>query len=910
MLKVFLQRAIALLILPALPALFASSAPAQIQGAATQLPPDNLWRQATLYRDDWGVPHIFGENPRSLAFALGYAQAEDHLEAMLLAYRSAEGRVSELLGESHAESDAFALKVGHALLAQAAWDTVDDITRDLCEGFVAGVNLWMYEHQDAAPAWKAPVMPWEVLALWHAYLAAFAPFDLPGVYHPPLPSKTGNAWALAPERTVEGKALLVINPHQYHNGHFRWYEAHLTAYGFNVAGVTLFGLPLILQGHNDVLGWALTPNTPDYADMLSLGIPDQGPASAWSDVQIQYQVLLQSYREQQQAYQVLGSNGLEERRVSAMLHDEGPVFEGAPDRLYAWKVGGYGEFGGLLQLFDMARAQNLEMFQEAVAQHQIPCFHIVYADSEGNIFYLYNTKVLSKQDPLAGLPMDWTQPVPAEAAYLTAGPLVAPAGLPYLLNPEGGYVQACGNPPWQATFSRELEAPYWPHWLASDPYTLRAQRVHQLLLLKKRSFADALSMLYDTTAPALQEFAPLLSSIKAMQTEIMPPGAAMPAGLATLEAWKGTAETDDPAMTVFQQWWRSLRVQPGLSLLSQQELRAALLRNTPEARDVAFRTLSDLTLMQQEDPQGLPVPWGEAHRIRRGEQEDAIFGSELGETLFVTGEEQVAEGRWEVNYGYGFAMVVQFGATPEVASISPFGASELPGKPHYADQMGLMLDKRFKQSPFLSNDVYRLARHARGSRIIFYPLYMDGSVTLESEFPIDAYLNTVQESPIALPKKLARFSPFMEPVLSPLDASVNIYLDLLIPDIVCQPGQIHRLAVFAYTQNEGWQAVAEQQQDQGARIIHARHQGAALYVVLGPESALGEHAAEVLAPAPSPKGTRSITDRAKTIDAPGPEQDLEWSPEEQMLKAATLRMQQIMQEKAQGTPGVVQVGRP
>ena len=35
-----------------------------------------------------------------------------------------------------------------------------------------------------------------------------------------------------------------------------------------LAGVTLYGLPVILQGHNETLGWALTPNQPDIADVF------------------------------------------------------------------------------------------------------------------------------------------------------------------------------------------------------------------------------------------------------------------------------------------------------------------------------------------------------------------------------------------------------------------------------------------------------------------------------------------------------------------------------------------------------------------------------------------------------------------------------------------------------------------
>ncbi len=52
-----------------------------------------------IYRDDWGVPHIYGNSMNDIAFALGYAQAEDRLFFMDLARRFARGSLAEIIGE-------------------------------------------------------------------------------------------------------------------------------------------------------------------------------------------------------------------------------------------------------------------------------------------------------------------------------------------------------------------------------------------------------------------------------------------------------------------------------------------------------------------------------------------------------------------------------------------------------------------------------------------------------------------------------------------------------------------------------------------------------------------------------------------------------------------------------------------
>src|ERR1700693_4656124 len=59
---------------------------------------DSLAGQVTIYRDEYGVPHIVGETEEATFFGYGYAQAQDHLEKMMLQYRDAQGRRAEVQG--------------------------------------------------------------------------------------------------------------------------------------------------------------------------------------------------------------------------------------------------------------------------------------------------------------------------------------------------------------------------------------------------------------------------------------------------------------------------------------------------------------------------------------------------------------------------------------------------------------------------------------------------------------------------------------------------------------------------------------------------------------------------------------------------------------------------------------------
>src|SRR6266700_7190691 len=61
--------------------------------------------EVTIYRDEFGIPHVFAPNLESAAFAVGYAQAEDRLEELLKNYRRANGTMAEVFGPEYFRHD-------------------------------------------------------------------------------------------------------------------------------------------------------------------------------------------------------------------------------------------------------------------------------------------------------------------------------------------------------------------------------------------------------------------------------------------------------------------------------------------------------------------------------------------------------------------------------------------------------------------------------------------------------------------------------------------------------------------------------------------------------------------------------------------------------------------------------------
>ena len=103
----------------------------------------------TIVRDNWGVPHIYGENWEDIAFALGYVHGVDRLFQMEMIARTGMGRMAEILGPSALEDDVWYLRVGVLRAAEEMLETYErergqnpDLDRVLwiLDAYCEGVN--------------------------------------------------------------------------------------------------------------------------------------------------------------------------------------------------------------------------------------------------------------------------------------------------------------------------------------------------------------------------------------------------------------------------------------------------------------------------------------------------------------------------------------------------------------------------------------------------------------------------------------------------------------------------------------------------------------------------------------------------------------------------------------------------
>jgi len=102
-----------------------------------------------VYRDSYGVPHIYASTPHDLFFAQGYVHAQDRFWQMDFWRHIGSGRLSEMLGDSLVETDQILRTLGFARVAQEELESFDPTSKEILESYSAGVNAYLQDHQGA-----------------------------------------------------------------------------------------------------------------------------------------------------------------------------------------------------------------------------------------------------------------------------------------------------------------------------------------------------------------------------------------------------------------------------------------------------------------------------------------------------------------------------------------------------------------------------------------------------------------------------------------------------------------------------------------------------------------------------------------------------------------------------------------
>ncbi|MGC7839282.1 penicillin acylase family protein [Pseudomonas wayambapalatensis] len=747
-------------------------------------PLKGLAQNVSVRRNAMGAPLIESSSFHDALFSLGYVHAGDRIEQMVAMRLLAQGRLAEIAGSEALDIDRL---MRAANLKQSAGQLYADASPRLkrfFEVYARGVNAYLFRYRDKLPAelarsgyrpeywkpedsalifslyafsqsvnlqeelsaltlaqkigsdklaWLLPGAPDEPLAegetdkLKGINLAS----QIPGLNDVAaasqkladldlLGSPGSSNLALGPLRSRSGKSLLAsdsraawaLSPVQIHTGKYQ------------VAGLSLPGLPIVLAGYNGKLAWSSSAVMADNQDLFLEQLRRQG-----SQLTYLADGKWQPARARNETFFVRG-----QRPVREVLYDtrHGTLL-GQPGNGYglALHLPQLKDDKSLDALFDLTRASNIERAFDSTREIGAAALNFVFAEPE-HIGWQVSGRYPNRREGQGLLPspgwdgrFDWDG--------------FADAMLhPYDQDPPSGWIGHANQRSLPKGYGMQLSSTwYYPEraerlgQLAAngrhDSRSLMALQNDQVTLL-----ADKLKRMFD--APGMAQ--PLKQAIDALPAEQRDKARE---ALTRLKAFDGRLSPVSADAALYELFLQAVTRQTFLDELGPESSPAwqafvsnARLSYSAQADHLLGREDSpfwdDRTTPQKEDKPTILArslaaavdagvaqmgadrrawQWGKLHQYRWPAPSYHGLGDSLSRAPMATGGDFSTLALTPYAWGNGFEtslpasarMVVDFGQTEPLQILTSSGQSGNPASPHYGDGLDAWFKGRFMSLP-------------------------------------------------------------------------------------------------------------------------------------------------------------------------------------------------------------------
>ncbi|WP_256678021.1 penicillin acylase family protein [Pseudomonas sp. SJZ079] len=515
-----------------------------------------LTQSVVVRRNALGMPLIETSTFHDALFALGYVHASDRLSQMMSLRLMAEGRLAEMAGPGVLEIDRLMRAVNLKKSAEVLYANASPRLKRFFEVYARGVNAYLFRYRDKLPmdlaesgyrppywkaedsvlvfcllnfglsvnlqeeiatlvlaqkvgsdqlAWLLPTYPDEPLPFEEAdklkglalngELAGLSAIsDATGQFADAhmLGVAASNNWAIAPQNSRSGKSLLANDTHLPLSMPSVWNFVQIRSPKYQVAGISIAGVPAVVAGFNGKLGWGMTMVMGDNQDLFLEKVKRQG-------TRLYYQAdgKWLPTMERQETFFIKG-----QRPIRETIHEtrHGPLLNSAlgerKHRLQPLQLSsGYGlalqttqfETDKTLDaLFDLTRAQSVEQAFEATREVRTMPLNIVFADAQ-HIGWQVTGRFPNRREGLGLLPSPgW------DGRYDWDG-FADPMLHPYDQDPPQGWLGTAN----QRTVPRGYGMQLSNSWY----YPERAERIAQLAGSGKHDTASMIAMQYDQTSP-------------------------------------------------------------------------------------------------------------------------------------------------------------------------------------------------------------------------------------------------------------------------------------------------------------------------------------------------------------------------------------------------------------------------
>ncbi|MGH8348775.1 MAG: penicillin acylase family protein [Pseudomonas sp.] len=745
----------------------------------------HLQGSVTVRYDERGVPHIRAENDTDLYRALGYVHAQDRLFQMEVLRRLARGELAEVLGPKLLDTDKLMRSLRIRERAETYLVNLDKQSPSFIamQAYLDGINQYQDSHAkpvefDVLGIPKRPFTAQDTISIAgymaYSFAAAFRTeplltfvrdqlgpeylniFDLDwqpkGVLNGTAPAlasvdwkdlnalarlseqaladnglpqfEGSNAWVVAGSRTQSGKPLLAGDPHIRFSAPSVWYEAHLSAPGFELYGHYQALMPFASLGMNHDFGWSITMFQNDDLDLIAEKVNPDNPNQVWyrgnwvdmttSEQQIAVKgqapvtLVLRQSPHGPIVNDALG-NGVGKTPIAmwwAFLESQNPILEG---------------------FYQLNRADTLAKARSGASKIQAPGLNVVWANAKGDIGW-WAAAQLPKR-PAGVRPWFILDGSTTEADKDGFYPF---SSNPQEENPARGYIVSANFQPVSPT---GMEIP--GYYNLAD----RGQQLNRQLSDKtmKWNLENSQTLqLGTTTAYGPRLLAPLLPVLREVVKD--------PAELKLVEQlaeWKGDYPLDSTSATLFNQFLFNLadatmRDELGNdffeTLLSTRVIDAALPRlaataDSPwwdnrstlgkETRADTVKAAWQASIAHLKSTLGADASqwqWGSAHTLTHGhplgQQKplDLIFNvgpfaapgtHEVPNNLSA----KIGPAPWPVTYGPSTRRLVDFADPAHSLTVNPVGQSGVLFDRHFDDQAEAYIEGVYFQAHLNDEEV-------------------------------------------------------------------------------------------------------------------------------------------------------------------------------------------------------------
>ncbi len=410
--------------------------------------------------------------------------------------------------------------------------------------------------------------------------------------------RASNSWVVGPDRSASGLPLLANDMHLGLSAPPIWYLAGIHAPGFDVVGMSLPGTPGVVAGHSAAVAWGFTNASLDDSDFFIERLdPEDDTRYLTPEGSEQFQTRVEEIF-------VKGRDEPDRFEVRETRH--GPIVTPVEGRfgtdLIAFQWIAHRPSHSARAFTNMARAQSVPEFIEALRDFDNPHQNIVFADTAGSFgYWMAGTIPVRANGKPNILPMpgwtgdfDWVGIVPFEDH-------------PHVVNPARGFVATANNRQgWSAAAELVSDGSWAP------PY--RAQRIEELILATPMHDAASLAAIQMDVKDAF-----------ATRYRMAAVDAFRSAGLGThadsLEAWDGESVRESRAATLFYTWRARLRLGIGERLYGAgggytptRALERVL--DAEDGRLAEWRAEVVVQAALATSEVAGDSPWGDVHRMR------------------------------------------------------------------------------------------------------------------------------------------------------------------------------------------------------------------------------------------------------------------------------------------------------